>query len=343
MSAEQATDPSSATIGSNQQDFVVAIDFGGTKIDVATATLAGDLLEHSRIETDADRGAQQAIERALTLARSLIDKTASRTGGGCLATGVVSPGVVLPDRILFAPNVPGWEQLALPWLVRKGLALSRVAVGTDVKAAAEAEARWGSLQEADPGIFLSLGTGIALAIVSGGRVLTGAHGTSGEFGYNLRGLANEEGVASGRAPLEEAVGGRAIGERGSKLLGEALSAAQVFASPDPRAKALVDEVLNELALHITNIAILIDPARIALGGGLMNASERILATLIPRLRSAVPFPPEVVPARFVHDGALRGAIALALSAATDTSAIPTPVQDRKRGITDPAEGTHIEI
>jgi hypothetical protein len=28
----------------------------------------------------------------------------------------------------------------------------------------------------------------------------------------------------------------------------------------------------------------------------------------------VPFPPELVPARFIHDGSLRGAIALALDA-----------------------------
>ncbi len=79
-----------------------------------------------------------------------------------------------------------------------------------------------------------------------------------------------------------------------------------------RARSLVDEVLAELAVHIANIAILIDPARIAIGGGLMGSGERILAALSSRLRSAVPFPPELVAARFVHDSALRGAVSLAL-------------------------------
>lgn len=302
-----------------QSDFVVAIDFGGTKVDVATANRAGDLLEQSRIETDAARGAQQAIERALTLARSLMARTAGRTGGRCLAAGVVSPGVTLPDRILLAPNVPGWEQLALPEIVRNGLGMSRVAVENDVKAAAAAEVRWGSLQDADPGVFLNLGTGIALTIVIGGKVLMGAHGTAGEIGYSLRGVADEKGVADGHAPLEEVVGGRAIGERGSKLLGGNLSAADVFASPDIQARALIDETLAELAVHVANLAILLDPARIAIGGGLMSSGERILNALVPRLRFAVPFPPEVVPAHFVHDGALRGAVALALAAASSTS------------------------
>ena len=46
----------------------------------------------------------------------------------------------------------------------------------------------------------------------------------------------------------------------------------------------------------------------------MSQPERVLAALDPRLRAAVPFPPELVPAAFVHDGGLRGAIALALGA-----------------------------
>jgi glucokinase len=58
----------------------------------------------------------------------------------------------------------------------------------------------------------------------------------------------------------------------------------------------------------------VDPARIAVGGGLMSNGEEILAALDRRLRAAVPFPPELVAARFIHDGSLRGAIALALDA-----------------------------
>jgi glucokinase len=286
---------------------------------MAIADLTGELLEQSRIETDASRGASQAIEHALESARSLIAHGATLTGGHCLAAGVVSPGIILPDRILLAPNVPGWEQLALREQVSAGLEIAQVAVGTDVKAAAAAEVRWGSLKDVDPGIFLSLGTGVAAALVIGGRVLMGAHGASGEIGYNLRSVTDVNGFAEGHAPLEEAVGGRAIGERGSKLLGGNLSAAETFASQDVRARLLVDDALDELAVHVANLAILIDPARIAIGGGMMSAGEQILEPLVTRLRSAVPFPPEVTLARFVHDGALRGAVALATHAAAAES------------------------
>ena len=294
------------------EDFVLALDFGGTKVAVATAGLDGEIAESVRLDTDAPRGARQAVQRALAAARELIARTSTARGGRLLAVGAASPGIVLEEGVLLAPNVPGWEELSLPALLRESLAVGGVSFMTDAKAAALAEARWGSLRDADPGVLLSLGTGLAAGVVIDGDVLNGASGAAGEIGYLLRGTGDEAGASRGRAPLEEAVAGRAIGERGSRLLGESLTAEQVFSSEDPRARALVSDALAELAVHVANLAILIDPARVAVGGGLMGSGRRVLDALGARLRDAVPFPPELVPARFGPDGALRGAVALAL-------------------------------
>jgi glucokinase len=70
------------------------------------------------------------------------------------------------------------------------------------------------------------------------------------------------------------------------------------------------------------MAILVDPARIAVGGGLMSQSNLILEALERRLRLGAPFEPELVPAQFIHDGPLRGAIALALDEAGMSGAAP---------------------
>jgi glucokinase len=301
------------------RDFVLGIDFGGTKIALATADSDGAVIESAVIATNAPDGAGQAVDRAIAQANELIALTAERTGRACGAVGAVSPGIVYPDRVLLAPNVPGWGDLALRDRLRDGLGVARVEVGTDAKAAALAESRWGSLRGADPALFLSLGTGVAAAMVVGGRVVSGANGASGEIAYSLLGHTDSRGAADGRAPLEELVSGRAIGERGSRLLGGTLTAADVFASDDPRARLLIAEALAELAVHVANIAILIDPARIAVGGGLMSHGDLVLAALGQRLSFAAPFPPELVPAHFVHDGSLRGALVLALDSATATS------------------------
>jgi Transcriptional regulator/sugar kinase len=298
-------------------DFVLAIDFGGTKVAIATADLTGQLLQQRRIETNASDGAVQVVERATTVARALLADAERSTGGRCQALGAVSPGVILADRIELAPNVPGWEQLALRTMLIEQLGIQCTVVGNDVKSAAAAEVRWGSLQKMDPAIYISLGTGIAAALVVGGRIIYGAHGASGEIGYNLCGIDDNIGVALGHAPLEERVGGRAIGEQASRLLGYTVDAAEVFAHADPQIRTFLDETLAELAVHIANLAILIDPACVAIGGGMMGAGDQILTVLKKRLQLAVPFPPPLVPAFFGHDASLRGAIALALSELSD--------------------------
>jgi glucokinase len=311
-------------------DFVVAIDFGGTKLDVATAGLDGEVLATERLHTDAAGGAEQAVGRALDCARALAGTTASATGGTLVAAAASSPGIVLEDRILLAPNVPGWTDLPLAARLREGLELDHVLCETDVKAATLAEVRWGALRGADPGVFLNVGTGLAAGIAVGDRVLHGANGAAGEIGYALRGVGDDHGAFDGHAPLEEHAGGRALGERASALLGADLSAADVLARAqdgDHDARAIVAETLAELAVHVANLAVALDPARIAVGGGLMHSGELVLAALRRRVRQAAPFPPEVVAARFVHDAALRGAIALAIDAHGGGRAGPIPTAD----------------
>jgi predicted NBD/HSP70 family sugar kinase len=293
-----------------REHYVLAIDFGGTKIAVGTARLDGELIVSDRIETRAERGPEQAIERAVAAARSVRERSA----GDCIGAGAVSAGIIDESGVQLTPNLPGWDRLALPAVLRDGLGVSSIAVANDVNAAALAETRWGALAGSDSGIFVSLSTGVKAGLVIGGQVYEGAHGAAGEIGYSVRAPADGAGFAAGRAPLEEFIGGRAIGERAGALLGQSLTAADVFSHPDLPQRFL-DDWLAELTMHVANLAIAIDPERIAVGGGLMAHAERILPALRERVQAVVPFPPEVVPARFLQDGALRGAAALALDAA----------------------------
>ena len=214
-------------------------------------------------------------------------------------------GRLVADRAV--PRAPtGARQM------RDGLGLDVVACGNDVKAGGLAEARWGALRDADPGVFLSLGTGIAAAVVVGGRVLAGAHGAAGEIGYLLRDACDMTGAASGRAPLEEYSSGSGIARRGTDLFGRPRTARELFDATDPRSRSLVADALDQLAVHVANLATTLDPRRIAVGGGLMASADRVFAALEARLREAVPYPPELRPAAFLQDSALRGALALAV-------------------------------
>src|SRR5260370_21659510 len=87
-------------------DFVVAIDFGGTKIEVATANMTGSILKQARLDTNASRGAQQILERTTGTARALIGRTVAEVGGECVAVGVATPGIVHHPGGLLSPTIP---------------------------------------------------------------------------------------------------------------------------------------------------------------------------------------------------------------------------------------------
>jgi glucokinase len=294
---------------------VLGLDFGGTKIAVAVGDLSGRRLGVTTVDSVAEAGADAAMARGLTAARDLLADVAPDQE--LAGVGAATLGIPYDDRVELAPTFPGWGALPFGQLVRDAFPGIPVRLGTDVKAAAAAELRWGALAGCDPGIYLNLGTGLATAIAAGGTVISGAHGASGEIGYNLRSAADVWIDAEGRTILEHVVSGQALETTGSARLGQPVTAAEVFAMAQTQSDAavLTDEFNRELAMHLVNLAVAIDPARIVVGGGLVGAWDRIAPQLRRALDAAVPFPPELTVARFPADAPLVGALALGVEAA----------------------------
>jgi glucokinase len=302
---------------------VIALDFGGTKIDVAWADRAGTILSRQRLATFAADGPEQALARAVEVVKGLT-ATAWEAGRPVLSVAAVAPGVVREEGIHLVPNLPGWEDLALARRLAELLDLKQVQVWNDVRAGALAELRHGKLRGVDPGIYLSLGTGVAAAVTVGDTVLEGAHQAAGEVAYLLVGHGPVPAAADRVAPLEEVVGGKSLGLRASAHLGRSLDAEELFARTDPDAQQLVHHALGVLADAVVNMAVLLDPARVVVGGGMMASADLVLSVLSMRVARAVPFPPEIAAARFTSDASLHGAIALALDAIPSRITDPTP-------------------
>ncbi|MEV4012310.1 ROK family protein [Nonomuraea angiospora] len=278
---------------------VLGIDVGGTKVAIGVSTADGPALSaHVRLDTGPD-----TLARALAAARAL--------DGAPTAVGFSTCGVIRDGVVRLAPNVPGWEGLELPRLLQEAYGATPVAIDNDVNAAAAAELRWGALRGISTGVYLNLGTGLAAALVVDGRVVPGAHGAAGEIGY-LQVTPGEPAFADGRVPLEERVSGGALAARGAALLGRPVTAAELLGGG--HARKLVDEVLRTLAMSVANLCVVLDPERLVVGGGMMGAAELILPRLTAEVGRAVPFPPEVRPARFADDAPLLGALALARAA-----------------------------
>ncbi|NEB79367.1 ROK family protein [Streptomyces sp. SID14478] len=274
---------------------VLALDFGGTKTALTVADLHGARLHDRTVETAADQGARAGLERAVDTARILL------AGRDPVAVGVSTIGIPGDDGVALAPNIPGWEGLALGRELAQAFPQSRLRLATDVKAAARHEYEAGALRGCDPGLYVNLGTGLAVALVVGGTVLAGRHGASGEIGYNLR-FPQDVGRAD-RVPLEDVVSGKALSRAARSGGGSGQLADHI------------GEFLDELAFHLVNLTIAVDPERIVVGGGMVRSWDALHGRLRTALDAAVPYPPPLVPAAYPYEAPLLGALALAVEAA----------------------------
>jgi glucokinase len=296
---------------------VLALDFGGTKIAAAVGGLDGVRIGSATVPAAADLGARPNLDRAVGAGRDLLDRLAP--GRPLAAVGVSTFGIPGEDGVALSPAIGGWETLALGRELTGAFDGVPVRVATDVKAAARVEAATGALAGCDPAVYLNLGTGLAVAIVAGGTVVAGRHGASGEIGYNLRGRADVGRAATERVPLEEAVSGGALVAAARRAAPHLDEPAAVFAAAadHPALGRVLGDFLDELAFHLVNLAIAVDPERIAVGGGMVRSWDLLGPRLRAALDAAVPFPPDLVPAAFPYDAPLIGALMLGAEAARE--------------------------
>jgi glucokinase len=291
---------------------VLGLDFGGTKIAAAVGDLSGRRLAEAVVPTVPHRGARWNFECGLRTAQEVVSSAPGSLQAVCACTF----GIPTADGVQLAPAIDGWSELALAPALQSAFDGATVRLATDVKAAAEAEARFGALAGVDPGVYLNLGTGLAAALVCGGTVVAGAHGAAGEIGYSLR-RADDVG-RSDASVLEDVVSGMALASLAGERTGERRSAAEVFggAAGDGRLAGLVDDFVAELSFQLVNLAIAIDPRRIVVGGGMVRSWDVLERPLRAALETHVPYPPELVVGTFPFDAPLVGALALAADAAT---------------------------
>jgi glucokinase len=318
------------------EEVVAAIDFGGTKTAVALADRSGSIIARRVFDTpggashrqaeivggSADSAPQSvAAERAVAEAIAAVDNL--RGSRQLRGLGVVSPGVVTAGGIRLAPHVDGWENLRLPELFESAFPGVPATFGNDVKAAALAESTIGELRGADPGVFVNLGTGVAMATVVAGRVLTGAHGWAGEVGYSPG-----VGPDGERAPVEQLVGGAALQRLAAHEMLPSTAALIDHGLTDPALGRRIVASFDALADGLIAWCLVIDPQRIVVSGGLLAASALWWKPVEARLADALPDPPVLRRSAFEADAALQGAVLLSLRAARSRTGEPAVESSR---------------
>ncbi len=301
--------------------WVVGIDVGRKWVRAAIADISGKIV------------ARRDERARVTSQRSLIGQIGAIAHGLAREAGVDwrqvtqaalgSPGVFDPARgyVAMAPNLPGWGRHGLVEAVREQLG-PNVAFENDVNLAALAERDYGLGRNVSNFVFLSIGTGIGLALVIDGQLRRGAHGAAGEIAYLPIGSGDPKDPANRRrGAFEEAAAAAGI-VREAKRLGMRgpLTAESVFSSArrgNRAARRVVEFEAEQLALAIATITPVVDPELVVLGGGVGRSGDLLLEPIEHELRQILPFRPKVVASVLGDDAVLQGAVTIALEAARE--------------------------
>jgi glucokinase len=281
----------------------IGIDIGGTKVAGGVVAPDGTITDTARRATPGR--SVTATEDAIA---AVVDELAERHDGPLVGVGVGAAGWFdrTGDTVLFSPHL-AWRNSTL----RKDLAARLpypLWVGNDADAAAWAEYRYGAARGADLALMITLGTGIGGGMVLDGRLRRGSHGVAGEWGHmrvvpdgRLCACGNRgcwEQYASGTALAQtarevartsRAAAGRLL-ERvdGDADLRTGEDVARAAADGDPLALELVTDVGVWLGQGIADLAAILDPEVVVIGGGVSMLGDMVLAPARDRLERALP-------------------------------------------------------
>lgn len=260
---------------------VAAIDVGGTTLKGAVFTDEGRVvvrLVRPTFGVDSD-----ALATLRSLVRELVEAAAA-AGLRCRAVGVASPGLVDTDtgRIRYAANL-GWTDLPLRDLLEADVQLP-VRVDHDARTAASAERAAHAAEAAEfrDFLFVPIGTGVAVAVVTAGILVRGATGGAGEFGHVPVVPRGELCGCGQHGCLEAYASATSILDRYRRRGGRrARSTPEIVATlmTDPDARAVWTEAVDALATGIAGVSAVLDPSRVVIGGGLSRAGEALLRPL----------------------------------------------------------------
>jgi glucokinase len=310
--------------------FTIGVDVGGTKVLGGVVDQNGKVLKLARRDTPREGGA--ALTRAIAdVAKELIAEFTIDS------VGVSAAGFVSSDRktMLATPNIAGWNGVDLDSDLTQLIGLP-VVIENDANAAAWGEARFGAGRGIDHLLMLTVGTGIGGGIVVNGDLYRGAFGVAAEIGHmrvvpdgHLCGCGARgcfEQYASGNALLRharEAIAAspdiaRNLLSRGDGTIDGLTGQAITEAARDGDAVALAafNTTGQWLGAGIATLSVILDPACVVIGGGVIDAGEILLQPTRAALERFMPFVgkhpnPKIIAASLGNEAGLVGVADLA--------------------------------
>ena len=288
--------------------YAVGVDVGGTRVRV----MAQD------VETGARSAfAETAVPRTTDgLVDVLTQAVAQLCADGRAASVAVGlPGQVAGGRCVWVPNLRFLDGSPLAALIEKRLSAPCL-LSNDAQATLLAEGREGAARGHADALLLAVGTGIGGAVQLGGRVVPGAHGCAGSFGWlPLAGGARD----ADHGEWETAASGRSL-----EALGAPWGSVENMLGAARAGNAAAIETLTAqgrlLGRGTAALASIFDPGIVVFAGGLVQAFDLLespMRAAMAEYASPAGRTVPIVPAALGSTAGAIGALHLALDVVAD--------------------------
>ncbi|MCH1684876.1 ROK family glucokinase [Streptococcus suis] len=274
---------------------IIGIDLGGTSVKLAILTTEGEIQEKWSIKTN-------ILDDGSHIVPDIIDSIKHRfethglTKDDFLGVGMGSPGVVDSEAgtVIGAYNL-NWKTLQLvKEQFESALGLSFF-IDNDANVAALGE-QWVGAGNNNPNVvFMTLGTGVGGGVIAAGNLIRGVKGAGGELGHitvdfdepfactcGKKGCLETVASATGIVNLSRRYADQYAGDAKLKQMiddGQDVTAKDVFdlaKEGDDLALIVYRHFSEYLGVACANIAAVLNPAYIVLGGGVSAAGEFLL-------------------------------------------------------------------
>lgn len=265
------------------------VDLGGTTVKIACFNEEGQMLKKWEIPTRTEQNGSlilpdiaAAVEEYIC--REKIDRKK------LLGIGIGVPGPVSDKGVVNKCVNLGWGVFNISEKLSDLTGLP-VKAGNDATLAALGECWMGGGKGCRNMVFATLGTGVGGGIIVNGQIVHGAHGSGGEIGHMVLNREETERCNCGkRGCVEQYCSATGILRLAQKELAsnpapsvlrqrENLTCKDIFdagKSGDAVALGILEQYFRYLGEFLANVACVVNPEVIVLGGGVSKAGSMLL-------------------------------------------------------------------
>lgn len=284
----------------------IGFDIGGTNIAAGFVTDDGVLQRKGSLPFPQDKD----FDKVLATCEQLVNILSEGEEEPVTSIGVAVPGSLdaTASVVLNAYNL-GFDHTPLKKILEDHLH-KPVYLVNDADAAVLAENKIGSLRGCMTAVMVTLGTGLGGGLILNGRLFRGGRGNGSEPGHMI--LVNGgRPCTCGNAGCAEsycaatrlAKDGKVYGWNNAKAVIDAAKAGDEFAN------AIVNAFIDDLGSYLASLINLLDPEKIAIGGGVSGAGDFIMNPLRENIKQKTFFDDiaEIVVATAGNDAGIYGA------------------------------------